>query len=411
VIVDLFAGPGGWDHGLTLLGRRDVVGLEVDAAACATRAAAGHLTIRCDVAAYPTAPFTSAGVEGLIASAPCQAFSRAGKRAGIADLPALLAHIAACHTGWQPPPTTWADPRSALALEPLRWTAALHPRWVALEQVPDALPLWTEYATTLTAWGYQTWAGVLCAADYGVPQTRRRAILLAHRHRPVGAPPPTHFDPRPGPPLFGDPWVSMADALGVTAALDPWRGAGMVERYGQRRAHPPGEPAPTVTGHASRARWVIDTGVNTERGQGVPARYQRPTGEPAPTVTGKAGGQWTLRMSNQAHASVRTLDEPASTVVTGHALNDIRWLRDTPAPTVCGHRVPRWAYSCEPSDREREPDSVRVEQWHLAVLQGFPADYPWQGTRTKQAEQVGNAVPPPLAAAVLAPLIAGDADA
>lgn len=49
MILDLFAGPGGWDEGLRDLGRTDVVGLDLDDAACRAAMAAGHLRIRADV--------------------------------------------------------------------------------------------------------------------------------------------------------------------------------------------------------------------------------------------------------------------------------------------------------------------------------------------------------------------------
>lgn len=67
MILDTFAGPGGWDEGLRSAGIVDVVGMERDAHACSTRAAAGHRTIRADVAVYPVGPFVGA-VRGLIAS-------------------------------------------------------------------------------------------------------------------------------------------------------------------------------------------------------------------------------------------------------------------------------------------------------------------------------------------------------
>ena len=65
-----YAGPGGACEGLRTLGL-EPVGIEWDAAACATRAAAGHLTIRADLATYR--PHHRPGsVVGYWASPPCQ---------------------------------------------------------------------------------------------------------------------------------------------------------------------------------------------------------------------------------------------------------------------------------------------------------------------------------------------------
>jgi DNA (cytosine-5)-methyltransferase 1 len=157
VIVDLFAGVGGWTCGLESLGLTDV-GFELDRHACATRAAAGYATIRADIATYPLDHFRD--VDGLIASPPCQDFSVAGARRGI------------------------NGDRGQLVTEVLRWAEALRPRWIACEQVPPVLPIWRDYLCQLSTLGYSGWAGILNAADYGVPQTRKRAFLLAHRDRP-----------------------------------------------------------------------------------------------------------------------------------------------------------------------------------------------------------------------------------
>lgn len=177
LIVDLFAGPGGWDEGLRMLGvKQTVVGLEHDAAACATRAAAGHLTIRADVARYPVERFVGR-VWGLIASPPCPPFSAAGKRGGARDEAQLRQHLLACAgAGWsdpEPPEGGWIDPRSPLVLQPLRWAEALRPEWIILEQVPLVARLWSAMAVALEALGYRTKVALVQAADYGVPRPQR----------------------------------------------------------------------------------------------------------------------------------------------------------------------------------------------------------------------------------------------
>lgn len=95
--------------------------------------------------------------------------------------------------------------------------------------MPAALPVWEATAEHLRAAGYAAWTGILDAADYGAPQVRRRAILIASRVREAAPPEPTHSKDGDTGTLFGARLrhVSMADALG-------WG-------YTQR-------PAPTVTG-------------------------------------------------------------------------------------------------------------------------------------------------------------------
>jgi DNA (cytosine-5)-methyltransferase 1 len=79
------------------------------------------------------------------------------------------------------------DERNDLVAEFLRFVVATKPKAVMLENVPalakDARFLHMRRA--LQARGYQTSVHVLDAADYGVPQRRKRLILLAaHGHTP-----------------------------------------------------------------------------------------------------------------------------------------------------------------------------------------------------------------------------------
>ncbi|MCM2512733.1 DNA cytosine methyltransferase [Streptomyces griseoincarnatus] len=332
-----------------MLGLADI-GLELDSAACRTAHAAGHTTIQADVAAYPTDPFKDQ-ITGLIASPPCQAWSRAGKRGGLADQAIVHQAVGDLAQGRDTRAGLLAqcrDGRSLLAAEPMRWLHDLRPEWVCLEEVPDVLPLWKQYALYLQQWGYSTWVGVLNAADYGVPQTRRRAILVASRIRGVAAPDPTHAK-IPAVDLFGGclaSWVSMADALGLPSGVT-------VNTRGDRPKNERGRaaggnefsadgPSNALTGRARS--WKLRSGQGWKLPSGDVERYERALSEPSFTITSTA--------------------------------NRCKWV----------------------GDGLEERNLTLAE---AAILQSFPVNHPFHGTRTKQFEQVGNAVPPLFAAHIV----------
>jgi len=512
-ILDLFAGAGGWEEALRMLGL-SALGIETDPHACATARTAGYERLQADVAELDPLQFEPAW--GLVGSPPCQAYSAAGKGLGRADKPLVIAcahELAAGNDTRAARLEECRDPRSLLTVEPLRFALALKPRWVALEQVPAVLELWTLLAELLSTHGYQTTVGVLSAERYGVPQTRKRAFLIASLDGPVSLPAPTHrsYNPRrseiPEDELTLQPWVSMAEALGWT----PCEEVGFPRRndtpsnhpsktdtgtYRQRDRRPACNPAPTLT--AKTRSWTrkpcvqirrsgerisegfdptsapsqaVTTRINRWQAQGInPAAPSGATGSvdwpahrPAPTLVttrrSKDGalvgrqlppgesverGGWAWRNGTQANAAVRAAEEPAPTVHFGCALNQVEWVPcayetrqgrakprpiSKPAPTMlaaglakgtpiwtgerpattvaCDRRVhPPGHKECaaDPPGRyqqRRGANAVRVTVAQAAVLQGFPADYPWQGARTRQFTQVGNAVPPPLARRVL----------
>lgn len=363
-VVDLYAGAGGWDEGMRGLGITDVVGIEIDTAACNTATAAGHRRLPADVAAVPVEAFT--GCWGLVASPPCQAWSMAGQRRGEADRERVHALIDRYAAGRDDIGDGWADDRSHHAAQPVRWVRDLRPEWVCMEQVPPVLPLWEHVARVLRRWGYSTWTGVLNAADYGVPQTRQRAFLIATAAGTARPPAPTHSQDPGGSDLFGTdllPWVSMAEALG-------WDGA-------------------------------VRTGQVSTLGRGRTQRYERDTSRPAPTLMANTD-RWQLAVGARSNATTRDLGEPAPTILCSRTTN-VSWVSTRPATTVAGDpRIAPPGHRDRAGGERQHANSIRVSLAEAAVLQGFPADYPWNGTKTKQFLQVGNAVPPPLAGAVIA---------
>lgn len=243
------------------------------------------------------------------------------------------------------------------------WVQAVRPRWIACEQVPPVLPIWREHAELYRSWGYSVWCGVLEAERYGVPQTRERAILIASLDREALPPEPTHQRYVPGvgqgealecqPGLFGPgvlPWVSMADALSITDDREQVKqaGRGMIERHGER----------------------------------PPRHISEPSFAPLANGGGNATPGTVWRLSS-------------------------RWCLQRPATAVMGdpRLSPPGHHDAATSNSQHGEGTVKLTVPQALVLQSFPPDYPVQGTKTKAFEQVGNAIPPLLAEAILSTLV------
>lgn len=324
IALDLFAGTG-WRVACQRLGIEEM-GVEIMPEARATRAANGMHTIYYDV--WEGLEYGDAVPEYdmLIASPPCQTFSMAGGGAGRRALDDVLGLID--EKAYRDVDELRAfgeshDPRTALVLTPLAHVYRDLPRYVVFEQVPPVLPVWERCAEEMRAWGYSVWTGNLQAEMYGVPQTRKRAVLIAKRDPELdgeAAPPtPTHSRYYSRDPKRLDegvlPWVSMAEALG-------W---GMTER-------------PFVT-----------AGNAVGRGREIIAKMHLDPSKPATTVAGDP------RLSSRDYHE--------------HGAQSGRASR------------------------------VTVEE--AAALQSYPAGFTFAGTKTKQFLQIGNAVPPLLAEAIL----------
>ncbi|MFF9977598.1 DNA cytosine methyltransferase [Streptomyces erythrochromogenes] len=368
-MLDLFAGPGGLDVAAHFLGFKSV-GIEWDRSACETRYAAGLPTFHADVSVMRETRFHEipASVEVLAGGPPCQSFSVAGRGAGRAALQTVKEFIHRLVSGEDESKidadlhALGVDPRTALVLEPLRWllkaieTEGRDPyRVIVLEQVPAVLALWEVYAQLLRS-GEGRLRGVKYEADcwelkteqYGVPQTRTRAVLVARLvgSGPVERPETTHlpFDVRRGKDkaaqasmLPASPgksrWLSMADALDTASGLD-------------------GSSIDTtrLRSKGSTSFFVVSNyGSNGDPKK----RGRRLSSEPAFTVTSKIS-------RNKVYKSMADYE-------TGR------------------------------SDRFTIAES--------GVLQTFPHNFPWSGK--DQAQQVGNAVPPRLGMHVLSRALRG----
>lgn len=373
--VDHFAGAGGWSSAAKSLGILEY-GTEIMREAIRTRSANGFRTIYRDVWSGLFHPWLVPPHDMKISSPPCQTFSLAGNGEGrdaLADVLEAISDRRYENADRLFELTTLLDPRTALVLTPLAHVWEHRPRLVALEQVPQVLPVWNAIGRVLRSLGYSVWTGILSAEMYGVPQTRQRAILLARSDGVAEPPTPTHSRYYPLEPYRLDagvlPWVSMAEALGwgMTERPSLTVTSGGAETGGY-------EPFPTNARAAmekaqARGAWIIGN-QDSALGRGMKRRQSRHVSAPAQTLTGQARN-W------------KWADRPATTVAAD------------PRITAREHH----------EHGEQSKTALTLTRDEAATLQSFPADFVWRGSKTKQFLQIGNAVPPLMAQAVLGALI------
>lgn len=179
IAVDLFSGCGGLTLGLKQAGFRVAGAVEIDDLAVETYKS-NHPGVRVwhsDIRKLAAAEvrrrlrLRSRRLDLLAGCPPCQGFS-------------VLTTLNGRHRT--------NDPRNDLVLEFLRFVRVLRPRAVMMENVPGLRRdrRFSCFVRALQGMGYACTYGVLDAADYGVPQRRRRFIVVAGERRaiPFGRP-------------------------------------------------------------------------------------------------------------------------------------------------------------------------------------------------------------------------------
>lgn len=332
-VVDLFCGIGSLTHGLALEGFTVTAGIDNDPG-CRYAYESNNAAqfVRTDVSRLTARRlrglFRDAKTKVLVGCAPCQPFSSIRSRSNRLT-----------------PPKHELKP----LLRFLRLVTDTKPDVVSMENVPGLLhgkkrPVFEEFVAGLKASGYHVSYGIVDAAEYGLPQHRKRLVLFASRFGKIGIIPATHHS---------ESFVTVADAIrdlrpiksGESAGGDPLHRSSKLSALNERRI------LATPRNGGSPKHWPTSL---------YPKCYRRPSGK-----------------SYMASVYGR-----------------MRW--DRPGPTMTTHCTTLG------TGRFGHPSQHRaISLREAARLQSFPDDYvfgePGELATRTVARQIGNAVPITLA--------------
>lgn len=363
--VDLFCGCGGIATGLRATGFEVLAGVDLNQHyICSFREnfPDAH-TLLWDLNTTPPSDFMrKIGVESgeldlLAGGPPCQGFSK--------NVPRKARFL--------------EDSRNLLIKTFLDYCEALQPRMVLMENVAEMRngfdqTYTNEIVERLEEAHYCVTHVVLNAADYGVPQRRRRAFFLANRVGVTFTPPPATQaiakDSMQGSLIAMPPRVNVWDAIGDLPHLE----------HGESR-----DPTPYACPAFSDFQKLMRNGRRTVRNH--VAQFLQPT----------QFARISALEPGQGHKDL----PKALQVKGGYSGAYGRLTKDMVAPTIT-----RWVFHPGSGRWGHPVDKRLISIREIARIQSFPDDFNFVGSYTQQAGQLGNAVPPLLVCRIVESMLA-----
>jgi len=346
IVIDLFSGCGGLSYGLKKAGFNVVLGIDNWNEALETfEYNHPHAkTLRADISKVKIEDIEKLigrqRVDVVVGGPPCQGFSLSG-------------------------PRNFHDSRNRLYLDFIRLVREIKPAAFIIENVPGLASLFGGHVKDriikeFNKLGYAVNAQVLNASDYGVPQNRKRIVFVGIKGKNTFEfPAPTYFGENGAEPMLENKKVTVGDAISDLPLLRDELGAEELEYI-----KPPVSEYQKLIRNGSRKIF-----------NHVASNHTKQTTRIISLVP--EGGNY------------KNLPEHLKRTRNFH----IAWTRlhrDKPSPTIdTGHR-----HHFHPT--ENRVPTVR----EAARIQSFPDDFRFLGPKTSQYRQVGNAVPPLLAARV-----------
>lgn len=384
---DGFSGFGGAHIALKRAGF-EVIGVELDDAIAQVARDNGHDIVTTNL--LDTDPYRYAGCDLMHFSPPCPSFSLANSNAGETENDLALARKIA------------------------QFVRASRPRFFTLENV------WLYRRSNswkyiikpaLEEAGYTSDFWLLNAADYGVPQTRKRMIVAA-RLDGGAVIKPFQSHSKTGD-LFTSPWVGWYEAIedlipGLPESeFAPWQKRAMpaklkyllelVECGGYVAAESflvDGQNAGPKTVNAKS--WNEPTMTITDGNKGVPRAFVIGGQQPTPTTVQHRNGNkplWTVTTKDNARVKAFIFGDQ---------------YRQIAPPTRPMFTVMTRQSGGAPPRAFVEPRVVSMTPEALARFQDFPHDYKLPGHNGLACRGIGNALPPAVMAAVVEMLLSDE---